>query len=240
MGCRRILINGHHLWNKVSSDEQISRRGLFDKIRKLANTSDDAAAPPLGGESSEPIAEYVPAPFDLAGMLERLENGGDANVGAPKIPVLRPPGAIAESLFLDTCTRCGDCISACPHDAIVLAPERFRTAAGSPMLSPLDAPCRMCVDTPCINVCAPKALRLVPGESPFQMGIAYIKTSDCLAHQGSFCSVCVERCPIEGAITITAGKPKIMANKCTGCGICHHVCPSPWNAILVMPELERT
>lgn len=236
-GFRQILINGRRGWNSMSSDDQVSRRGLFDKIRNLAKTSND----PVAQDQEDPDEiEFIPAPFDLAGMLERLETGGDARVGAPAIPMLRPPGALPERAFLDTCTRCGECIAACPHDAIILAPERFRSAAGSPMLSPLDSPCRMCVDTPCISACAPQALRLTPPKSPFRMGVAHIKTSDCLAHQGSFCSVCVERCPIEGAITVTAGKPKIQARLCTGCGICHHMCPSPWNAILVMPELERT
>src|SRR6266545_3876887 len=28
---------------------------------------------------------------------------------------LRPPGAVAEELFLDRCTRCGDCLPACPY-----------------------------------------------------------------------------------------------------------------------------
>src|SRR5438105_3658642 len=31
---------------------------------------------------------------------------------------LRPPGALAEQEFLDTCSRCGTCVSVCPAQAI--------------------------------------------------------------------------------------------------------------------------
>src|SRR2546422_4692802 len=31
---------------------------------------------------------------------------------------LRPPGAVDETLFLDRCTRCGDCLPACPYGSI--------------------------------------------------------------------------------------------------------------------------
>lgn len=218
----------------MSSEDGLSRRGFFNKIR--------GAVSPKPAEEAEEVAEVEspePAPFDLAGMLARLEGGQEAKFEAPVIPVLRPPGALPEPAFLAACTRCRDCVAACPHGAIVLAPARFREAAGTPMLDPLRAPCRMCSDTPCISACGPGALRLGGEDGPFHMGIARIKTSDCLAYQGSFCSVCAERCPVPEAIVVEVGRPRIQPQLCTGCGICHHVCPSPWNAILVMPEIQR-
>jgi len=33
---------------------------------------------------------------------------------------LRPPGAVSEALFFERCTKCSDCVKACPHDSIVL------------------------------------------------------------------------------------------------------------------------
>jgi ferredoxin-type protein NapG len=151
-------------------------------------------------------------------------------------PVLRPPGAIEEEAFLTGCTRCEACIQACPHDAIVHAPVRFRRAADTPMIDPVQQPCWMCQDYPCIAACEPGVLRR---DVPVKMGIARIDATTCLAYQGSFCSVCSERCPVEGAVAITAGKPHIVEDACTGCGVCQHVCPAPHNAVLLMPVPER-
>lgn len=64
---------------------------------------------------------------------------------------------------------------------------------------------------------------------------AIIQGRHCLAYQRSFCSTCVERCPVEGAIQVQNGIPQVLASACTGCGICHAVCPAPTNAILMRP-----
>lgn len=151
-------------------------------------------------------------------------------------PVLRPPGAIEESAFLDGCTRCNACVEMCPHDAITHAPARFRRAAGTPMIDPIKSPCRMCDDFPCIAACEPNVLRMA---MPKKMGIARIDIFTCLAHTGSFCTVCSEHCPVEQAIEVINGKPRIMEDTCTGCGVCQHVCPAPANAILLMPIGQR-
>lgn len=52
----------------------------------------------------------------------------------------------------------------------------------------------------------------------------------------SFCSTCVERCPVPGAITRDRGLPMILADACTGCGVCHDVCPAPRKAVLMLPR----
>ena len=36
----------------------------------------------------------------------------------------RPPGAADEISFLASCTRCGDCVTVCPVQAIIKAPRR--------------------------------------------------------------------------------------------------------------------
>ena len=66
--------------------------------------------------------------------------------------------------------------------------------------------------------------------------VAVIQGRFCLAYQRSFCSTCSERCPEEGAIVVEMGIPRIVADACTGCGICHSVCPAPRNAILIMKK----
>jgi len=96
--------------------------------------------------------------------------------------------------------------------------------------------CIFCEDTPCISACKPGVLSRA---RPLKMGVAWIQTMACLAHTGSFCSVCSERCPVPGAIEVVAGKPTIRGDVCTGCGVCASVCPAPHNAVVVMPLADR-
>lgn len=155
---------------------------------------------------------------------------------AAAIAVLRPPGAVAEADFLESCTRCGDCASACPHDAIREAPARLREAHRTPIVDPLASPCQMCEDLPCISACDTGALR---PEAPAALGTARVAPLDCLNRLSTLCSVCVEHCPVPGAIDFVGDVPEVNESLCTGCGICQHVCPAPQNAILMLPNTNR-
>lgn len=154
----------------------------------------------------------------------------------PRIPVLRPPGAVDEETFLAGCTKCGDCARACPYHAIRPASARMRDAAGTPTIDPLQAPCWMCEDAPCVEACEPGVLSW---DGYAKMGTARIQEQACLAYSGEMCFTCSEHCPVDGAITLRDGKPVIDEPTCTGCGVCQHVCPAPANAILLMPSPER-
>lgn len=66
--------------------------------------------------------------------------------------------------------------------------------------------------------------------------VAVIAGRQCLAYQNSFCTTCSERCPVAGAIVIEKGFPRVVPQVCTGCEICHQVCPAPENAILMVPR----
>lgn len=201
----------------MDREPTISRRDLLrGRLFRGGGPGRDADAAGAGG------AGHAPAP---SGIGRRAT-----------LPIHRPPGAIDEAGFLTGCTRCNACVEACPVDAIVLAPPRFQRAAGTPMIDPHTNPCVMCADTPCITACEPRVLR---PDQPLKMGVAWIETMACLAYTGSFCTVCAERCPVEGAIQVTQGRPVISAERCTGCGICHGVCPAPTNAIAIMPLFDR-
>jgi Na+-translocating ferredoxin:NAD+ oxidoreductase RNF subunit RnfB len=65
--------------------------------------------------------------------------------------------------------------------------------------------------------------------------VAVIQGRHCIALT-SYCSVCVERCPEPGAIDSRDLMPMIVPDLCTGCGICHQVCPAPTNAVLMLPR----
>jgi ferredoxin len=69
--------------------------------------------------------------------------------------------------------------------------------------------------------------------------IAVILNHFCLAYQSSFCSVCSERCPEEGAIVLAQGKPSVNPDACTGCKICQDVCPAPKNAVFIVSRKPR-
>jgi Na+-translocating ferredoxin:NAD+ oxidoreductase RNF subunit RnfB len=68
--------------------------------------------------------------------------------------------------------------------------------------------------------------------------VAIIQGRRCLALT-SFCSVCVERCPVPGALKTTDGLPSVVPDVCTGCGICQQVCPAPENAVLMLPRRQK-
>lgn len=59
----------------------------------------------------------------------------------------------------------------------------------------------------------------------------------CIGGSPSFCSACVEHCPVPGALEPTGRAPRVNADVCTGCGVCEQVCPSPEKAIHVLPRL---
>ncbi len=131
----------------------------------------------------------------------------------------RPPGAATESVFRRLCTGCDACTEACPEAAITWTPA---TPGGPrmPVIDAREAPCRLCTDLPCAAACETGALSLERGRV---MGNARVSTAPCLP----FCSVCVEHCPVPGAMLQQAGKLSVDADLCAGCGVCLHVCPSP-------------
>lgn len=69
--------------------------------------------------------------------------------------------------------------------------------------------------------------------------VALILDRFCLAWQNSFCSVCIERCPVEGAIVSERGRPRIEPSLCTGCAVCRDVCPAPKKAVFLVSRAPR-
>ncbi|MCP4216724.1 MAG: 4Fe-4S dicluster domain-containing protein [bacterium] len=148
-------------------------------------------------------------------------------------PMLRPPGAVEEVKFLLKCTRCDNCMEACPVNAIVKADAGSGSAMGTPVIEPEQQPCRMCEDFPCIQSCPAGALVEQPS---YKIGTARIVPTRCLAHNGQICDYCYDCCPQkDNAILLEAGKPIVVERKCTGCGICSFYCPAPGKAVEILP-----
>lgn len=171
-------------------------------------------------------------------------------VDGQRSPMLRrrPPGARAEQEFLATCTKCGQCVEACPYDTLELA-TLGEDGLGTPSFEPRKIPCHMCPDVPCIAACPSGSL--VPGTAieDARMGLAVLSDQEnCLAFKGLRCEVCYRACPLMGqAIGLEfrsqepTGRhalflPVVDSDACTGCGMCEHSCVLEQAAIKVMPR----
>ena len=142
-----------------------------------------------------------------------------------RVPVLRPPGAITEKAFLQACSRCDECIHACPKDAIQRAPKKMGFLIhNTPYIDPMRNPCVMCTDLPCIPACPDGALLPVQELTDVSMGYAILDKKKCQAYGDTFCQQCVIDCPVPGAIHQVNNKPVIDKNICTGCGVCMRSC----------------
>jgi ferredoxin-type protein NapG len=130
---------------------------------------------------------------------------------------LRPPGAVGEATFLERCTKCSDCLKACPHESIVIHQD------GTPVIYPDQMPCYLCDDTPCIAACATEALLPVGSVNEARMGVAVINHRLCTAGQG--CHACVSKCPTDAlTMDFDAQRLVVAVERCVGCGMCEHVC----------------
>lgn len=130
--------------------------------------------------------------------------------------VLRPPWAVDDDLFASRCTRCDDCVRACPEQVLL------RDSDGLPRFDPARGECTFCGD--CASACASGALLASvspPWDLRAQVG------GDCLPGHGVVCASCREICPAS-AIHVPPGghgAAVVAAERCTGCGACVGICP---------------
>ena len=133
--------------------------------------------------------------------------------------LLRPPWALAEDEFLAACTRCGECVQACPENILVLV-------RGYPEVQFARGACSFCGK--CVAACAPQALRQTAGQPAWALR-ARIAAS-CLAYRDVVCRSCGDACG-EAAIRFSprlggAALPEVLDARCTGCGACVASCPA--------------
>ncbi len=144
----------------------------------------------------------------------------------PSAWTVHPPGALESRAFLESCTKCDDCLRACPAWSIRRARED-EADPGYPVLEPGVRPCAMCADPlPCAAACEAGALRPVSRGS-LDLGLARLEADRCLVIRGEACRLCVSWCPAgEEAIYMTGAGPMIVEAGCTGCGVCVAACPA--------------
>lgn len=132
---------------------------------------------------------------------------------------LRPPWSLPEQVFVERCTRCGDCIRICPQH--ILEPG----SGGFPRVDFSRGECLFCGD--CTRVCAAGALRRDGGD-PWTIRARIGER--CLAFRGVECRSCAEPCaprairfrPVAGGVA----QPVLEPVACNGCGACYSVCPA--------------
>jgi MauM/NapG family ferredoxin protein len=156
--------------------------------------------------------------------------------------LLRPPGVREEKEFLSKCVRCGECLKVCLKAA--LYPAAFQAGAEglyTPILLPRLGYCEYNC-TLCGQVCPTGAIPdlPVPDKQRAVIGKAVFDKNHCLPFAKQVpCIVCEEHCPIPGKAIlfemvaetlpdgrrITLQNPRVVDERCNGCGICEFVCP---------------
>lgn len=149
---------------------------------------------------------------------------------------IRPPGSIEEAQFQAKCITCGACISVCPEHALHPCNILEDTFANwnTPKLVPRTGFCNDECNR-CAQACPTGALQpfAIDEKKKIKMGTAFINRGLCRPWRGdSKCRVCRDKCvyeAINSSIVTIHGKdfevPEVSRRKCTGCGICEHLCP---------------
>lgn len=101
---------------------------------------------------------------------------------------LRPPGAMLEPEFLNTCYRCGSCADHCPADSITLLQVDDERLKGTPAIDPTRRACVVCDELACMKVCPSGALKLVD-RTQIRMGLAVWDEATCSCDAGAANSI---------------------------------------------------
>jgi polyferredoxin len=185
-----------------------------------------------------------------AGSLAAVPAASTAAVaGKPAPGVIRPPGALPGSRFLDQCIRCGNCMKVCVTNGLQPAVlEAGMRGIWTPMLVPDIGYCQYNCNL-CGTVCPVEAIRPLPlpEKHAFRLGTAHVDRSICYPWRDhEECLVCEEHCPVPTKAikrVPVPGKgrrvmgPVVDEKLCIGCGICQNKCPQrPVRAIIVAPK----
>ena len=144
----------------------------------------------------------------------------------PEPPPIRPPGALPEPQFLEACEQgCRLCVDACPQYVIIPSLDKRQPGGGDgrPYLLPARGACDLCGK--CMEVCPTGALQATAPEA-VRIGLAVLDSPRCVRTLGDACRLCVDACPFPGvALVDHEALPEVVAEACTGCGLCAVACP---------------
>lgn len=143
---------------------------------------------------------------------------------SPPTPSLRLPWVISEQHFIDNCSQCGDCISACETNIIT------KDDAGFPTINFSDNECTFC------NKCH------VSCQEPLFLDKKEVQNKDippwpalldineqCLAKNQVYCQSCKDVCETNAIVfdfkSSSIPAPTVNLADCTQCGACVSTCP---------------
>ena len=181
--------------------------------------------------------------------------------------VIRPPGSVEESEFLERCIKCDQCIHVCPTN--VLQPSTLAQGGLEGFWTPvMDFSIGFCQlnCTLCSEVCPTGAIQKTSIErklgadehaenGPIRLGTAFFNRGRCLPWaMETPCVVCEEVCPTSpkaigtydeeivrwDGTTVTLNRPYIRPELCIGCGICEHECPVVDDAAVYVTAVGET
>ncbi len=168
--------------------------------------------------------------------------------------LLRPPGAIEQDLTTK-CLRCGECVRACPTGALQPSIldgglENIFTPVLIPRLGYCDYSCNRCGQVCPVEAITPLTL---DEKRQYVLGWAFIDENRCIPWaDGNPCIVCEEMCPVsEKAILLeerqvvradgyiaTVQLPRVVRERCIGCGICEYKCPRAGQAAIRVYQVD--
>ena len=165
-------------------------------------------------------------------------------------PLVRPPGGQDESHLVSACVRCERCYEACPRRVIVPAHvEDGLLGMRTPALDFGSGWCDFCAEgnggVPlCVEVCPTEALALPEGATAegTVLGLAVIDEQQCLAFRNTSCKFCYDACPYDAIELSTENKnpwPRVVEDRCNGCGACESVCVSLESGSIASGATER-
>lgn len=233
VACDRSAMQVATSWTpRVSKPDKAGTNGSFDSGRRQFLLTATAGALVTG-------ASVVPAMADPEEKKSEHEKSGHGKKRKFQ-NVITPPLAGTTESFLERCTACQLCVSACPTG--VLQPSLFEYGAFHLLKPRMDYERSFCNYTcnRCTEVCPSGALPLlpVPQKQVTRLGMAHFKQTNCIVYKDNTdCGACSEHCPTKAVHMVPFRDglviPEVEKSLCIGCGACEFACPAEPKAILV-------
>ena len=201
------------------------------------------ASPPSAGPSRREFLAATTTALAAAAGASRLfaatATGGPPPQNSSR--AISQPGAAGVGRFLERCTACQLCVSACPTHVLQAASVEYGFAGFmKPRLDYTAAFCNFDCRR-CGEVCPTGAIaRLdLADKQVTRIGLARLDLEKCIVKtKGTDCAACSEHCPTKAVDTIPYGEnlrlPQVTDDLCIGCGACEYACPAqPQKAISV-------